>query len=819
MLSLRGRREDSDSESGFSSSDEETTYQVSRTEISGQEVMTQKARRHDFLKKTADADFEDHAEEDSSNIVSRLARVTDQLDQCQYAFLSHIRSKEWRKAYETWSTMLKHLEYVLTQKTQLPYPFLSAARFARDTFTAPVFSQVREEVPRDQRKSLTDLQKSVEQYYSQYEEQIEGMDQASDAEEDEEVNTLAHKWKSVDNAALCALAQDNDLSEEAIAKKIEALRTTQGKKSTDRRLFHFVLEALLTQSAAYPRAQGLVNSLLFASVLDNRKRGDEAIDSAHWMKAASYLEKLINLMDKHPRVVVEDLVSQRKTAPLEPDAFALTASVFSLVSRLLEEYNEGIKKVDVYSDEYLRWLRAESHLVVLLQRGLNMYAKKPSEDINVPSELATSLLYLLHYRKSSTHKQLVVAYGTPPHLRSVPAVGPNLRESMYALHHYVRGRASTDECKLRATLYFVYHLAQQGDHSEAHRLFLTAKCGKYAHQTKDVAIRVQYNRCIMQIAIAAFRIGNIAYAGQSLLNIYSLNKYKELVAQAQDRRRQETGLRHNYVPPHMHINTEITDAIYFIYCMLFHDYSRRKEFQVYRIFVTSMQRQHFLGPPESSRERIYAAISAFRKADWETSVSHIRAIGGWKAIGLDTGATEKLLDPLFQTIKLECLKNFLAHHRGYYGNIGLNDLVAKFGLDIATVRKKLTRMILSRELYGSFNPGMTHLHIGSSHHTVHEKTLLYLMDRVQQLSELTERAQDQKASEQSGAVAPGSRDNTYGTSRYGPTRYGRINVRGAALKQVSAKNPLNTFRVSRSYPTSAQGSRSTPTYRRVGMGK
>ena len=86
-----------------------------------------------------------------------------------------------------------------------------------------------------------------------------------------------------------------------------------------------------------------------------------------------------------------------------------------------------------------------------------------------------------------------------------------------------------------------------------------------------------YNRALIQIALAAFRMGLFEECNNLLQNIFSSPNLKESLAQGVSNylRQQEKSLeeeaeeKKRYMPPHLHVSIETLDSVYMTTSMFY----------------------------------------------------------------------------------------------------------------------------------------------------------------------------------------------------------------------------------------------------------
>lgn len=200
--------------------------------------------------------------------------------------------------------------------------------------------------------------------------------------------------------------------------------------------------------------------------------------------------------------------------------------------------------------------------------------------------------------------------------------------------------------KMRAMLCHVYHHALHNDFHRARDMLLMSHLQETIHNA-DVVSQILYNRTIVQIGLAAFRVGLVREAQATLQEIFNTQRVKELLAQGVHQQRyqqvlspeQEKAERQRQLPFHMHINTELLEAAFFVSSMLVeipllasidNEEQRRKIVsKPFRRLLDFVDRQVFTGPPESTRDHIMQASKALQEGNWEKCRDLIQSIKIW----------------------------------------------------------------------------------------------------------------------------------------------------------------------------------------------
>ena len=85
----------------------------------------------------------------------------------------------------------------------------------------------------------------------------------------------------------------------------------------------------------------------------------------------------------------------------------------------------------------------------------------------------------------------------------------------------------------------------------------------------EITNQVLYNRVIVQMGLAAFRLGFTTEAHQALQELCSLQKTKEMLSQGVSKLLiLEKEERRNLLPYHLHINVEVVESVYYTCAML-----------------------------------------------------------------------------------------------------------------------------------------------------------------------------------------------------------------------------------------------------------
>lgn len=130
-------------------------------------------------------------------------------------------------------------------------------------------------------------------------------------------------------------------------------------------------------------------------------------------------------------------------------------------------------------------------------------------------------------------------------------------------------RYSEDKHKIKAILYQTYHHCLHNRYQTARDYLLMSHIPDQIN-SYEIGNQILYNRVVVQMGLAAFRLGLINEAHQALQELCNMQKTKELLAQGVSTKVQsvEKEERRNLLPYHLHINIEVIESTYYISAML-----------------------------------------------------------------------------------------------------------------------------------------------------------------------------------------------------------------------------------------------------------
>ena len=126
--------------------------------------------------------------------------------------------------------------------------------------------------------------------------------------------------------------------------------------------------------------------------------------------------------------------------------------------------------------------------------------------------------------------------------------------------------------KMRAYLLQIYHHALHNRVAEAKNILLKMHIGEMIH-VQDVALQILYNRAVIQIGMAYFRLGQVEQSHGVLVEVTQNPRLKESLAQGISKMVEkplelEKEEAKRQVPFHRWINLQQLDCVYMISSML-----------------------------------------------------------------------------------------------------------------------------------------------------------------------------------------------------------------------------------------------------------
>lgn len=459
----------------------------------------------------------------------------------------------------------------------------------------------------------------------------------------------------------------------------------------------------------------------------------------------------------------------------------VSGNLYSFIQVLFNEFTKSLQKIDHNTPQYVARLKDELILVDLIQFAEKYYCK-----INkylFSTRIVLFHLQLLYYRYDKERDLLVINDRNKNKLaeekkerrsRSLlndPKPGPTdfLIPSMadgsdvHRLAAYLYKHGS-DHQKINALLCHIYYFALHNRYDAGRELLLMSHVQDSINDC-DYKTRIQYNRAMAQMGVAAFRAGAIREAHYALADFYQPNRIKELLAQGlmprrkdydqmseREKKELQKEIAHEklrQIPFHMHINLEVLEAVHLISAMLLevpnvahHGFDKRKAVsKAFRKFLDHHLKQAFNGPPENTRDSVMAASKAMLAGDWRNAWKHVSNLKVWKLF-LDQ---ELVLPVLLEQLKKDTLRTYLMNYGAQYAMVKLETLMEMFELGEDTVYKLCSKMMTFDQLKGHWDQPLNSIVMRTEEPTHMQKTALKYVEKIHLFLDNNERLIDNRA--------------------------------------------------------------------------
>lgn len=506
-----------------------------------------------------------------------------------------------------------------------------------------------------------------------------------------------------------------DLDVKVIATKRNELVLARGKKGTNKIDQLHILQYLLDLSADL--GVGVVMRIyldIIEATLDV-PIGASAMKEEIWKICLEYLEKLLDVLDKNPDIILSENVTDEEENYTDPDkSIQFHGSMLGFVERIDDELTKILQNCDAHSTEYLTRLKDERSVTELIE-----HAQRYLENQTQPGRDADLCRIYMRRIDHLYYKVDQKNYGS-----KVEETGSTLFESKelittFAKFIYSYPGVDLGPIKTRAVLCHIYHHAIHDRWFQARDLMLMTHLQEGITHA-DVPTQILYNRTIVQLGMCAFRHGMIKDAHDALMDMHSPPRpkdakelAKELLAQGLNPRQertveQEKQERRRQVPFHMHINLELMECVYLTSAMLLEiPYIASTEIEGRRRMISKgfyhqlkhHEKQPLVGPPETMREHVVAAANAMKCGDWKKCRDYILDIKAWN---LFVNA-EQVKEMLTGKVQEESLRTYIFTYGRVYDTLSLVRLSEMFELPISNVHSIVSKMIIKEELLASLD--------------------------------------------------------------------------------------------------------------------
>ncbi|KAH3668495.1 hypothetical protein OGAPHI_002249 [Ogataea philodendri] len=746
--------EDWDSGSGLDS-DSDDDYQAGK--VRGPSYFLKK----DFKSGGGDSDSDSDGEEKrvvksaKEKYLEEIANLVDQIE--NYSMV-----EDWIKIVSEFDKLSKSVQKSGQFQIRVPRLYIKSLAILEDAITSFQDKDVKKKLNSSESKALNvvkqRVKKAIKDYQSeidQYRKNPEAYESGASVEPETPVQTETSKS-----------AQDSEGA--GIFTILRSIIETRGKKNVDLSEQIGQLEEL-TQLAKKPFHLISVYLLLVPIRFDLYSKA-AFMPLEQWRFALRDINALMDVLEKNRNYIVSETAAPVDDIETEPEADAngvrqLIGSIASLVERLADELTSHLLAIDPHSTEYVSRLRDESSVYTLLVRAQVYYESIISrEDLATPKgdQLARVILKRLDYIYFKPSKLIIFSENTvwkkleesldSPIYSKLTESGPQGVEYTNGLIDalcLVLYEQPNSVFRKKAVLYHIYYYAFNDQYFKARDMLLLSHLQATIH-TADPQLQVLFNRSLVQLGLSAFRCGLIQEAQQSLYEIATSPRQKELLGQGVQRfqLQQSQVDKQRLLPFHMHVNLELLECAFYTASMLTEvplmaqnpDFAKRRVAvsKSFKRVLEYHERQIFDGPPEYTRDYIMLAAKALLKSDWQKASKLINSIKIWDLFN----NSDKIKAMLQEKLQIEALRTYLFTNESFFTKLSISNLATIFQLEERVVKSTVLKMISNEEITALYNQPANILELVESNKPKASKLqelALNLSEKVNQIVERNER--------------------------------------------------------------------------------
>ncbi|GMM32764.1 translation initiation factor eIF3 core subunit C [Saccharomycopsis crataegensis] len=566
-------------------------------------------------------------------------------------------------------------------------------------------------------------------------------------------------------AGRSAAADEEELD---IAATLRTVIENRGKKNVDRYEQVATLEKLL-QFAESPFQFISIYFLLIPTRFDLSMNANYMpIDQ--WKNAEKNISALLTILeDNHDKYRVTENGEAGLDFENEPQAnkdgiVEVLGSIASFVERLDDELTRSLLVIDPHSSDYIVRLRDESQMYNLILRAqLYVESLSSADQLTNPSndQLFRIILrridhvyfkpiQLINFNEKTAWNALKDGQESFV-VKSTSTYDKEYADGLVNTLCSVLYRQSNSVYRKKAMLCHIYYYAFNNQYFKARDMLLMSHLQSTIHSCEP-AMQVLFNRTLVQLGLCAFKVGLIDEAFQTLQEIATSSRQKELLGQGVQRYNQQSSTtsvaadRQRLLPFHMHINLELLEAVFLTSSLLIeipqaaqtgnNNYNKKASTKSFRRALEFHERQFFQGPPENTKDYIMYAAKSLQMGDWKKATNYIKSVDIWKLF-VNGDAIKKMIE---EKLQIEGLRTYLFQFRNYYTKLSIGKLAEIFELKESKVSAVLSKMIFKEEILAALDQKTSSVYFIHGHELNKPQELaLVLAEKVGQLAEKNER--------------------------------------------------------------------------------
>lgn len=322
----------------------------------------------------------------------------------------------------------------------------------------------------------------------------------------------------------------------------------------------------------------VILGLLLVRVDLGRQQSSSFMSSELWRQNFKDLETLLEYWRDNSEINLRNFRSDDQSLVKFENRVSIFQTIGNGIVRLEQELEKAFHHIDYNNKEYsnkITQLYELLRLAKICQDYIDLEPETYKNDKSV-EEIYISLsmvrLQNTYFLNDDLYERLRLRI--PKTSSQAPQTSDqcyeehNSQERIQKLYLSVINSDRDKTQKLQATLHLIYHHAIHDRFDQARDILLMSHAQE---QIKHTKLQCHFNRALVQIGLAAFRLGKVKEANRYLKDIFQENKTKvrDLLQQNYSKSfDQIEATRKNNLPYHQHINIEFAETVYHIVGML-----------------------------------------------------------------------------------------------------------------------------------------------------------------------------------------------------------------------------------------------------------
>eukprot|EP01016_Furgasonia_blochmanni_P011697 TRINITY_DN1540_c0_g1_i1.p1 TRINITY_DN1540_c0_g1~~TRINITY_DN1540_c0_g1_i1.p1 ORF type:complete len:871 (-),score=366.55 TRINITY_DN1540_c0_g1_i1:74-2686(-) len=495
-----------------------------------------------------------------------------------------------------------------------------------------------------------------------------------------------------------------EYTSEAIGKRLKEIAENRATKKTNFREYIDLLEDLFVNTNSELRKLEILMVLITIRFDFAKDSNMPYMSRELWQNTLENLNEYLKLL-KSAEMKFDKLTTYiREVDQSSNNEAYVYDSFFTHYEALDGELQKAFRNLEYLPLEYAERLKDECDLIRLAKRAQEFF--EPKKDHNNITRLALKRLEHLYYINDETLVKLrQAAQRSNQDFSDEYYAETKSQELIHTLATNVyTNKVVDDKSKIKAMLYHIYHHCIHNRYTTARDYLLMTHIPEHI-QSCDVHMQILYNRTLAQLGLCAFRLGLIQEAHQTLSEICG-PKLRLLLAQGLNRQHPDKDEKRRLVPYHMHIDTDMLEAVHLTSAMLLeipnlaadpNDNQKKVISKNFRKLLEIFERNYFNSPPENFRDYIYAASQELTKGNWRKCYDYLISMKLWD----DLYEADKAKENLLVRVKEQAFKCFLFSFKNCFDSLSCHHLAQVFELDVNNIRSTVCKLIHARELNAS----------------------------------------------------------------------------------------------------------------------